>query len=65
MMHDFGVGFIGGLIGFIGGCCFALKYVGYGVKGGIAQIIRLWSYTHGRCQCRLCRPDAGPYTTQS
>lgn len=37
------------------GFALALKLVGYGVSGGLKQIVRLWKYTHGRCKCSMCR----------
>ena len=35
----------------------ALSLVGYGVRGGISQIIRLRTYRLGNCACALCQPD--------
>lgn len=38
----------------------ALHLVGYGVRGGLAQCLRLWTYRRGGCRCYLCRPDPPP-----
>lgn len=37
------------------GFALALRLVGYGVSGGLKQIVRLWKYRAGRCQCAMCR----------
>lgn len=42
---------LGGTAGFLS----ALKLVGYGMRSGLAQIVRLWRYRHGTCTCHLCK----------
>lgn len=48
------------ILAFVGGFTLALHLVGYGVRGGLAQIIRLWTYRRGWCQCGFCKPNLPP-----
>jgi hypothetical protein len=43
------------VLAFMAGAAFALRAVGYGVRQGVAQMIRLRRYRAGRCQCGLCK----------
>lgn len=43
-------------VAFLAGFAAALHFVGYGVRGGVAQCIRLWTYRRGGCRCSLCVP---------
>ena len=42
------------------GAAWALSAVGYGVRGGVSQIIRLRMYRMGRCRCGICQPRVQP-----
>jgi hypothetical protein len=43
------------VLAFMAGFALALHLVGYGVRGGLRQIVLLWTYRRGNCQCSYCR----------
>jgi hypothetical protein len=43
------------VVAFLAGFGLALHLVGYGVRGGLQQCVRLWRYRRGRCSCSICR----------
>jgi hypothetical protein len=50
-MSDAALAFVAGVLA---GAAVALTLVGYGVRGGINQIVMLTRYRLGLCRCRMC-----------